>query len=451
MNPKGTRDLNPDEVRLYSALISKIKKSFINYGGNQIDTPVIEKISTVKNLYGDDFNKEVYLLQKEMHENADNQLILRYDLTVPLARYVATNGLDTFKRYQIGKVYRKDTPKITQGRFREFYQCDFDIVSPPINKSTAQPSPMIQEAEILDLLIHTLKSTINDNFFVIINDKKILFEVLMNIGVTSKQLGPICSTIDKFDKKTTEQFDEELACKGLTGDTIAKINQFISFSKDYNTQIDPSKVIKNKLINLVKQKLLDEKSIENMLVLVDILEKMDNINYIRFDPSLARGLDYYTGLIYEAVYTDKTIMPSSIAAGGRYNNMIGKISKKTSIPAIGLSLGLDRLAVIVKNKIGICEHNPLVYITTIGKNLASERMKLCSELRKAGIFAEMPYSKNVKMGKVLNTALSKNVKFLLILGKKELTEGNVRVKTIETKEQVDIKRENIIDFLKGKI
>lgn len=217
--PKGTRDFGPADISLREEVFEKIKKHFKLYGGQQIDTPVIECMDTVKNLYGEEFNKLVYTLD----DTGGEKLLLRYDLTLPFARYVVNNALINFKRFQIGKVYRRDEPQITKGRFREFYQADFDIIGTDYELQ-------IQDTEMLLLLIDILNDILGkDSYQIKLNNKKILFDVLTFIGLDEKLHNTVCSSIDKLDKYTLDEINIELInTKKIENDIVLKLNHFIN-------------------------------------------------------------------------------------------------------------------------------------------------------------------------------------------------------------------------------
>jgi histidyl-tRNA synthetase len=439
-NPKGTIDFGPKYCVLRDDIISIIKEFFIKYGGKQIDTPVIECLDTVKNLYGDEFNKLVYKLDDQGGE----KLILRYDLTVPFARYIANNGLTTYKRFQIGKVYRMDDPQIFKGRYREFTQCDFDIVG--------YAAPMIQEAEIIALLSDILSTIINKNdFTILVNSRNLLYYLLQKCGIKKNEYCAVCSTLDKIPKLSRDNLvpiiKKELHDKNINHKSIIKIIEFIEFIILKNITCDPFATI-NLLHNA---DYIDDKIKNNMNTLFNYLLKICVIDKVKFEPLLARGLDYYTGLIFEAVYFDKTIMPSSIAAGGRYDNMLEKLSNKGHLPAIGMSIGIERIMVIVeKTRKKVDTITPKVYIATIGNNMIEERLKLCIELRRLDIICEMSPKNNPKMRQQFDYVFDNQIPYMIIIGNTEIQNNTIKLKDIDKNEENEMLRIDAIEFLVNK-
>ena len=442
-NPRGTRDFNSYDVQIREEIFSTLKDIFRKYGGQPIDTPVIECLDTVKNIYGEEFNKLVYKLEDDKLEdkndgiNKKEELLLRYDLTVPFARFVANNGLKSFKRYQLGKVYRKDKPNIKNGRFREFYQCDFDIIG-------EQTGQMIQEAEILNLLVDVLDSILDKNSYKIkLNSRKILFSICKKCGVYN--FNNVCNTIDKLDKLDKEHYSEFINKELLEkGENINTINNIINFILNTTNNYNSYEMLKI----LINNDYIDKDISNEFNILFKYLEGCNIMDNIIFDPTIARGLDYYTGLIYEVVYDNEDIISTTIAAGGRYDNLIGKLTKK-NVPAIGVSFGIERIVTILEktNKLKLEDDNPKVYVATIGKNMICERIKLCQELRRFGIYSDMSYANNPKMPRQLHYVFDNKIPFMIVLGEDELKNGIVTLKDIEKNEQSIMKKKDAIQIL----
>lgn len=420
--PRGTRDFNPSDVYLRKELFERIKNVLICYGGVPIETPVIENMETVKNLYGEEFQKLVYTLD-------DDKLLLRYDLTVPLARYIANNGIINGKFYRVGKVYRKDVPRISKGRYCEFYQYDFDIIGPHIGL-------MIQEAEILTLTNKIMNNLLGSgNFTILINDRRILKHTLVTCGLDPELFKCVCSTLDKMSKISTDEMTEELAIKGVSGDVIMKILEFVELFQEVRPTIE------------TLQLLTDNGFIQDE-VKEELTKLISYINFqVQFTPTLARGLDYYTGLIYEVVYNDKNIMESSIAAGGRYDEMLGKLSNKVAIPAIGISFGIERICTILEKVDGNISPSIKVYIATIGKDMVKHRIDLCLELRDLSVPTEMSYSRKPKMRRQLDYVFKHNIPYMIVIGSTEVENGTVQMKNIKKKTQAEMSRKDAIKFL----
>lgn len=436
-NPKGTRDFNTSDVLIREMIINKIKKHFEKYGGVPIDTPVIEYMKTVENLYGDEFNKLVYTLDDHNGE----KLLLRYDLTVPCARYVANNGLTSFKRYQIGKVYRRDNPQICKGRYREFYQCDFDIIGTDYNQ-------MLQELEIINLLDDIISDLLACNYTIHINNKNLLQQILTKCGVIFNDINIVCSSLDKLDKLTKNELFNDLANKNIEDHVIKNIINIVDDVKLCSTMNNIELLEKIYTDGFISQEIFD--CMKNFFKELDLFR-------IKFDPLLARGMDYYTGLIYEVTFNDKNIMPSSIAAGGRYDNVLEKFSNKGHIPAIGLSIGVERIVTILESKSIIVNKNiPDVYVASVGKldnshnshnSISMERIKLCIELRKQNLIVESSYLENPKMRPQLNYVLENNIPYMIVIGENEIKNNIVKIKDIKNKKQYDVERNNIVPFI----
>lgn len=424
-NPKGTRDFGPNDVLIREMIIGKIKKHFERYGGVPIDTPVMEYMKTVENMYGEEFNKLVYTLD----DYGGEKLLLRYDLTVPCARYVANNGLILFKRYQIGKVYRRDNPQIYRGRYREFYQCDFDIIGTDYNQ-------MLQELEIINLLDDVINDLIGSNTYTIkINNKNLLQQILTKCGVNLCDINIVCNVLDKLDKLSKDELVVELTGKNIEQLVIQNIMNFIN---------DIVHSDKTELENLYKNEFIDEQ----MFISMSNFFKQFNSPTIKFDPLLARGMDYYTGLIYEVVYYDKNVMPSSIAAGGRYDGVLEKFSSKGHIPAIGVSIGVERIVTILEhNSFIVNPPTPTIYVASVGNLSSMERIKLCIELRKQNLIVESSYLQNPKMRSQLDYVFYHNIPYMIVIGENEIKNNSVQIKDIKNKKQYTIQRNDIVSFL----
>jgi len=443
---KGTRDLFPEDIYLRNGIYGKLIPIYEKYGGVPIQTPILERMDIVHGLYGEEFDKSVFTLDGHdlSQENGEGseKLLLRYDLTVPFARLLADNGLIVYRRYQIGPVYRKDNVNINRGRFREFVQADFDI----IGNDNGQ---MIQETEILNLLVECLESLIStDTFTILINSRMVISDFLSVIGIDDTLTLPVCSTLDKLDKLSDSEWIDcttaELIQKSVPSDKISGIISFIKMFKG------SSGSNRDKLTNLLKLNYIKQSTYDSISCLLDYIDMTGISRYIVFTPTLSRGLDYYTGLIYEVVYNDKNIIGSSIAAGGRYNNLVGKLSHQKDISAIGVSIGIDRIVNILENRKTMSElPKPLVYVASVGSNMLTERLKLLIELRKNGIYADMSHSTNPKMKNQLNQVFDAKIPYMILIGESEIQKGTVALKNIYTKEQTELDRHEAIKLLKS--
>lgn len=438
--PKGTRDFSSSDLSMRNRIIETIRSTFDLYSGQQIETPIIETFETVKSLYGDGFNKEVYYIESNEQEE---KLLLRYDLTVPVSRFVVSNGGQNSKLYQIGKAFRRDTPQIYLGRLCEFVQCDFDIFGSDSNT-------LIQDTEILCLLRRVLNNTIGKNTFKIkVNDKQLLYDVLERTIGIEDMFPSVCSSLDKIDKIGWTKVKIELLDRGLD---FYQLEQIIEFYKIASSSKDKF-VILERLLNA---KLISRDSFDKNMKLFDYLEDLNFGEQIEFDPLLARGLDYYTGTIYEAVYNDKNVIASTIASGGRYDSLLEKLGNKGQIPAIGLSIGLERIMVIINKTRSISKEivqndiDDQIFVATVGKNMELHKLILAEMLRDLGFVVHYVYKKNPKMRPQLNYVLERRIRYMITIGENEIKENKVTIKNINTKSQITIDRnpEQIYAFVR---
>ena len=429
---KGTRDMNPLQAAIKEKAINTIKDVFQKHGASEIDTPVFELRETLTGKYGED-SKLIY----DLEDQGGELLSLRYDLTVPFARYVAENGISSIKRYHIAKVYRRDQPQMSKGRFREFYQCDFDIAG--------TGSVMIPDAEVLKVVTEILTNIGVGDFVIKINHRKFLDSIIQLSGCDTSQFKTICSSIDKLDKEPWEKVEEELITqKGLTQEMTSKLWEFVKRKGSPKEML--AKLIEDQVFGDFELAL---DTIKEMELLFDYLEAMDCLDKISFDFSLARGLDYYTGLIYEAVLTGEGKV-GSIAGGGRYDELVGMFSGK-NIPAVGVSIGIERLFVILEEKAKqdqtVRATKTQVLVGSIGKGMTSERFKVCNSLWSNGIKAETLYNDNLKRDKIFKYAFDSGIPIIIWIGEHEVTSGTVQVKSLNDKDQQEVKLEDLVDHV----
>jgi histidyl-tRNA synthetase len=406
---------------------NKITAVFKRHGAVSIDTPVFELRETLTGKYGED-SKLIY----DLADQGGELLSLRYDLTVPFARYVALNNITNIKRYHIAKVYRRDQPQMNRGRFREFFQCDLDIAG--------AYSTMVADAEVLKVLVEILDDLSLGAYEVKLNHRKLLDAMLDIAGVPPQKFRPICSAIDKLDKEPWEAVRAEMTEeKGLPGDVADRIGEFV--------------VLRGKPMELLK-KLTEEATaagdkhplavhpdsataLEELKVLFEFLEGMNALGPIVFDLSLARGLDYYTGVIYEAVLLGGNV--GSIAAGGRYDKLVGMFSGK-EVPAVGVSIGIERVFSIMESQMRaqaaaangtIRETETQVLVASIGNGLQKKRMQLASKLWAAGVKAEFGFKPNPKMADQLGYALKAGIPYMVLFGEDEMSQGVVKLKDLD--------------------
>ncbi|RGB26812.1 histidyl-tRNA synthetase [Rhizophagus diaphanus] len=463
--PKGTRDYNEIEMAIREKVFSTIISVFKRHGAVTIDTPVFELREILTGKYGEE-SKLIYNLEDQGGELCS----LRYDLTVPFARFLAMNGTQSIKRYQIAKVYRRDQPAMTKGRMREFYQCDFDIAG--------NFDPMIPDSEVIKIMIECLTELDIGKFTIKVNHRKILDGIFEICGVPEEKIRPISSAVDKLDKSPWKDVRDEMTNeKGLDPIIADRIGEYV--------KLKGGKDLLEKLYQ--DQKLCANKNakegLEDLVLLFKYLEVFEVLDMISFDLSLARGLDYYTGIIYEAItehsgpptledgtkvarklkkdsdeFDETTIGVGSIAAGGRYDKLVGTLVGRTNndIPCVGVSIGVERVFSILLQKYKpeqVKANEVEVYVIAVGDGLLEDRMKVCAELWNAGIKAEFMYKAKPKLQPQFSTCDRYQIPFAVIIGKDELDIGQVRIKDMRSKEQgggggSSVKRSDMITELK---
>jgi histidyl-tRNA synthetase len=428
---KGARDFLPAQMIIRGKAFDLITSVFKKHGAVEIDTPVFELKETLMGKYGED-SKLIY----DLNDQGGELLSLRYDLTVPFARYMATHNLTSLKRYHIGKVYRRDNPQMSKGRFREFFQCDFDIAG-------GNYGIMIPDAEVIKIVVEILTQLPIGNFNIKINHRLLLDSMVEICGIGNDKYKLVCSSIDKLDKEEWEQVRDELInVKGVTEEQADKLKNFVVLK-------DKPKILLEKLLTM-KEFLENEKgkkALDEMTLLIDYLQILEVEKYCTFDLSLARGLDYYTGLIYETVLTD-TDEVGSISGGGRYDNLIGMFSGK-QIPAVGVSIGIERIFNILekhyKNDDTLRSSYTEVLVCAAGKNLTKERYKIINELWNNGINAEILYNENPRMDKQLDYGLNNKIPFMIFIGENELKENKVKIKCLANSQELTVDRDKMVE------
>ncbi|XP_020012735.1 histidine--tRNA ligase, mitochondrial isoform X2 [Castor canadensis] len=404
--PKGTRDHSPQQIVVREKILDMVVSCFKRHGAKGLDTPAFELKEMLTEKCGENFG-----LIYDLKDQGGELLSLRYDLTVPFARYLAMNKLKKMKRYQVGKVWRRESPTIAQGRYREFCQCDFDIAG--------QFDPMIPDAECLKIICEILSGLQLGDFLIKMSWKDVRHEM-----VAKKGLAP----------EVADQIGDYVKCHG----GISLVEQMFQ---------DP-RLSQNKqaLEGLTDLKLLFE-----YLTLFGISEK------ISFDLSLARGLDYYTGVIYEAVLLqtaakagEESLNVGSVAAGGRYDELVAMFDPKGhKVPCVGLSIGVERIFYIMEQKMKasgekVRTTETQVFVATPQKNFLQERLKLIAELWDSGIKAEMLYKNNPKLLTQLHYCENMGIPLVVIIGEQEQKEGVIKLRSVPSREEVAIKRENLV-------
>ncbi|KAI3705302.1 hypothetical protein L1987_75537 [Smallanthus sonchifolius] len=426
--PKGTRDYAKEQMAIREKTFSIITNVFKRHGAMALDTPVFELRETLTGKYGED-SKLIY----DLADQGGELCSLRYDLTVPFARYVAMNGITSFRRYQIAKVYRRDNP--SKGRYREFYQCDFDIAGDETSGA---------DFEVVKILTELLDELNIGAYEIKLNHRKLLDGMLDICGVPSHKFRTVCSSIDKLDKQTFEQIKKELIVeKGLDAETVEKIGSFVTLRGHplkllSELKKDGSEFLKNDSSN---------QALNDLEKLFQALDNARCVDKVVFDLSLARGLDYYTGVIYEAVFKGTTQV-GSIAAGGRYDNLIGMFGTKR-VAAIGVSLGIERVFAIMEENqkdgngvVRASETQVLVSILGDDLSLAAKLVSMCWD---AKLKAE--FMVNKRLTKHFDRAKEFGIPWMVVVGEREIKEGTVKIKNKEANVEQEVPTSNFVDEL----
>jgi len=431
--PKGTRDFSPAQIIKRNYIFDTIKSIYKLYGYQPIETPAMENLETLTGKYGDEGDKLIFKILNSGLKNDDLQnpslggwgafteKALRYDLTVPFARYVVQNLNDItfpFKRYQIQPVWRADRPQ--KGRYREFYQCDADVIG---SNSLVNEIELVQ---IIDEVFDKLKLPVT----VKLNNRKILAGIANFIGYSDKMID-ITVAIDKLDKMPIEKVCDELLQKGIDEKAVQKLKPFMLF-KGNNLET----------LNFLKQQLTSEasaiKGIEEIEYVVSYFEnsQLKNTN-LEIDLSLARGLNYYTGCIIE-VKANAGSLSVSVCGGGRYDDLTG-IFGLPNVSGVGISFGADRIYDILEelNLFPKKLETTQVLIIPMGKNELTYALENARKLRAANIATEV-YADEAKMKKQMTFANNKQIPFVIIIGEDELASGLLTFKNMETGEQEKI-------------
>ena len=425
----GFMELLPNEQVLFNQMKEKIQKTYEKYGFLPIDTPVIEASEVLLAKAGGETEKQLYSFKK-----GDNDLTLRFDLTVPLAKYVAeyTNELSfPFRRYQIGKVYRGE--RAQRGRFREFYQCDIDVIGDgELN--------IINDAEIPSIMYEVFKELGLENFTIRINNRKILNGLFQSIDAEDKAVD-IMRTIDKIEKIGTENVIKELQELGIEENGIQRIIEFIKIEGSTD----------EKLIKLQSLQIENEMFKKGVEELAEVIKHIRLFNVpeecFAIDLSIARGLDYYTGTVYETFLNEHKQI-GSICSGGRYNDLAGYYTDK-NLPGVGMSIGLTRLFFVL-NDIGLIKADKKsiseVLVISMLEDL-SPAIEIANKLRNAGINTEI-YFDQKKMKAKFKYADKLKIPYVIAIGEDEINSGKFALKNMETGEQEALAIEEIIEKLK---
>ena len=426
----GFMELLPKEQILFNQMKDKITKSYEKFGFLPIDTPIIESSEVLLAKAGGETEKQIYRFNK-----GDNDLSLRFDLTVPLAKYVTENYNDLtfpFRRYQIGKVYRGERPQ--KGRFREFYQCDIDIIGDG-------ELSIINDAEMPAIIYNTIKDLGFEDFTVCINNRKILNGLFEELNLKENSV-EIMRIIDKLEKIGKENVIECLKDINVEENKINRIINFI--------EIDGS--TDEKIIKLEKLNILNELFIKGLEELKQVVKYIRSFgvpdNKFKVDLTIARGLDYYTGTVYETFLNEYREI-GSICSGGRYENLAEYYTDR-KLPGVGVSIGLTRLFYKLNELQAIkAEQNSVAKILVISMiEDNSKAIEVASVLRNAGINTEV-YLENKKIKAKFKYADRLSIPFVITIGETEIETNTVSLKNMNTGEQVQVNLDEAIEIIKG--
>ncbi len=449
--PKGTRDFSPQEVSKRNYIMSRMRNSFKTYGYQPIETPSFEKSETLMGKYGEEGDRLIFkiLNSGDYLKKADDNLLteknslkltssisekaLRYDLTVPFARYVVQNQNDIifpFKRYQIQPVWRADRPQ--KGRFREFYQCDADVVG-----STS----LWQEVELIQLYDDVFDQLNLVGVTIKLNNRKILSGIAEVIGAEDKLIDFTVS-LDKLDKIGEEGVKTEMLSKGISPEALNKLNPLFSLK---GTTLEKL----SKLKKILSSSETGLKGIEELKFITNAFETLSlKSTQIEVDVTLARGLNYYTGAIFE-VSPPKGVNMGSIGGGGRYDDLTGIFGLKNT-SGVGISFGLDRIYLVLE-ELNLFPETVLattkVLFINFGDRESLYALQAISKLRANGIASEL-YPDLVKMGKQMGYADKRNIPFVILAGDKEIENQSYTLKSMLSGDQSNYTLNQLISFFK---
>ncbi|WP_298346669.1 histidine--tRNA ligase [uncultured Algibacter sp.] len=449
--PKGTRDFNPEQVAKRNYIFNTIRGAFDKFGFQPIETPSFENSETLMGKYGDEGDRLIFKIlnsgdflskanQEAFSQKNSNKLTpsisekaLRYDLTVPFARYVVQHQNEIefpFKRYQIQPVWRADRPQ--KGRFREFYQCDADVVG---SKSLWQEVEFIQ---LYDTVFSALKL---EGVTIKINNRKILSGIAEVIGASNKLID-FTVALDKLDKIGEDKVKAEMLSKGISEEGISKLQPLFSLSGSFESQIESLK-------DILSSSEEGKKGIEELSFIDNAISELGlSIATLQLDVTLARGLNYYTGAIFE-VAAPKTVKMGSIGGGGRYDDLTGIFGMK-DVSGVGISFGLDRIYLVLE-ELGLfpetISKNVEVLFINFGEKEALFSLKAIKQLRLEGINAEL-YPDAAKMKKQMNHANKRHIPFVVLVGDDEINSNRYTLKNMISGEQEKVSLDSLVNKIK---
>lgn len=442
--PKGTRDFTPIEMMRRNYIFSTIRKVFEKYAFLPIETPSMENLSTLMGKYGEEGDRLLFkvLNSGDFKQNVDFESLnstqlaskicekgLRYDLTVPFARFVVQHRNDLafpFKRYQMQPVWRADRPQ--KGRYREFYQCDVDVIG---------TNSLLNEAELIQIT-DEIFTNLKINVTIKINNRKILSGIAEAIGMPDK-IVDICTAIDKLDKIGKENVCKELLERGINDEAIVKIEPFFDFKGTNNEKLTFLK-------SYFEGNEIGTRGVAELEKVLEYVSLMNINSAVEVDITLARGLNYYTGAIFEVKANDVGI--GSISGGGRYDDLTGIFGLKDT-SGVGISYGAERIYDVLE-ELNLFPEGIGSPVRAIFLNFGPEEekyaLKALQNLRNAGIVAEL-FPDKAKIGKQMNYANARLIPFVVMAGENEMNENYFTVKNMQSGEQTKVMFDNLVDYL----
>lgn len=439
--PKGTRDYLPAQMRIRQKAFDIVRRVFRAHGAVEIDTPVFELKETLTGKYGED-SKLIY----DLADQGGESLALRYDLTVPFARFLASHPVGNIRRFHIGKVYRRDQPALSRGRYREFYQCDFDVAG--------SHGRMVPDAECVATACEILEELpIGVDFIVKLNHRRLLDAILDLSGVPPERFRTICSAVDKLDKEPWEEVRREMVVdKGLDPAVADKIGTFV-LQKGAPWDMHRSLVESGRFAGHAGA----ETALEDLRIMFGYLEAMDRLKHVSFDLSLARGLDYYTGVIYEAACVSGDVQVGSIGGGGRYDNLVGMFQEGgRATPCVGVSVGIERVFTLMEKHLAETQEadgrpprtsDADVLVASAGGAMLREKMAVARRLWDAKIAAEFSQADNVKLKNEIASALDRGVPFMVVVGEEEAKQNKCKIKDLRARTEETVPLDDLVKVL----
>ncbi|NQU78781.1 histidine--tRNA ligase [Candidatus Woesearchaeota archaeon] len=423
MNARGTRDFGPEEKIVRQKIVDMLRKSFELYGFSPLETPIIERFDVLSAKYagGAEIMKETF----KFNDQGERELCLRYDLTVPLARFVGMNPKMKmpFKRYAIGRVFR-DGP-IKTGRYREFWQCDVDIIG---SKSMLADAQCIQIAQ---KFFADIELDVNIEF----NNRKLLDGMMESCGIPEEKRMDTILEVDKLRKTGIESVKNEMNKKGIEEDSVNKLMELISMQGTNAEKLDK-----------VRSAMANQKLAEGLKEIEELLSYVDEKNIV-LNLSLARGLSYYTGPVYEVFLKDKKLFSSSLAAGGRWDKMIGDFIGGREYPAVGISFGIEPITTVIGNNRKEEGIRTVTQLYVIPIQTTKKCIEIAEKTRTGGVNTDMDLMSR-GVSKNLDYANKMGIPYVLIVGEEEIKQGKYKLKDMKSGDEKMVSVEEVCDMVK---